>query len=105
MERLITSFSLGTTENNVRAAKKRVIDFGDDFVRALNVFHPSAPVVQMINALLCEAEIKLSDEMIETITNKHGGKTGRRMFRNFKSNSSWKGIGPPGRDILDGLDQ
>ncbi|KAG5061350.1 hypothetical protein JHK87_002379 [Glycine soja] len=47
MERLITSFSLGTTENNVRAA-----------------------VVQMINALLCEAEIKLSDEMIETITNK-----------------------------------
>ncbi|KAG4973068.1 hypothetical protein JHK82_030004 [Glycine max] len=73
--------------------KKGMIDFGD-FVRALNVFHPSVPievkidfsfrlydldntgfierqeVEQMLNALLCEAEIKLSYEMIETIINK-----------------------------------
>ncbi|RDX57834.1 Calcineurin B-like protein 1, partial [Mucuna pruriens] len=81
-----------------------LIDF-DDFVRALNIFHPNSSievkidcklntihhshlvsfklydldntgfierheVKQMINALLCEAEIKLSDEMIETIINK-----------------------------------
>ncbi|OIV94640.1 hypothetical protein TanjilG_25864 [Lupinus angustifolius] len=72
---------------------KGVIDFGD-FVRALSVFHPNAQqqvkidfsfrlydldgtgfierheVKQMIIALLCESEIKLTDEMIETIINK-----------------------------------
>ncbi|XP_057443725.1 calcineurin B-like protein 1 [Lotus japonicus] len=70
-----------------------VIDFGD-FVRALNVFHPNAPlevkidfsfrlydldstgyiereeVKQMVHALLWESDIKLTDETIETILNK-----------------------------------
>ncbi|CAL0331721.1 unnamed protein product [Lupinus luteus] len=73
--------------------RKGVIDFGD-FVRALSVFHPNTQqqvkidfsfrlydldgtgfierheVKQMIIALLCESEIKLTDEMIETIINK-----------------------------------
>ncbi|MED6195057.1 Calcineurin B-like protein 1 [Stylosanthes scabra] len=73
--------------------RKGVIDFGD-FVRALNVFHPRTAqeikinfsfklydldksgfierheVKEMILALLGESEMKLSDEMIETIINK-----------------------------------
>ncbi|XP_050907984.1 calcineurin B-like protein 1 isoform X2 [Lathyrus oleraceus] len=69
------------------------IDFGD-FVRALDVFHPYTSqevkidfsfrlydldnsgfierheVKEMINAILCESEIKLSDDMVETIIEK-----------------------------------
>lgn len=72
---------------------KGVIDFGD-FVRALHVFHPNTPledkiifsfklhdldstgfiereeVKQMLLALLGESEMKLADEMIETILDK-----------------------------------
>ncbi|KAE9607415.1 hypothetical protein Lal_00026677 [Lupinus albus] len=73
--------------------KKGVIDF-DDFVRSINVFHPNArledkvdfsfklydlyntgfiereEVKRMLIALLCETEMKLADEMIETILDK-----------------------------------
>ncbi|CAJ2645907.1 calcineurin B-like protein 1 [Trifolium pratense] len=96
--------------------RKGVIDFSD-FVRALNVFHPNAPqevkidfsfrlydldntgyierdeVKQMINALLCESEIKLSDDMIETILQKtfldadpnQDGKIDKSEWHNFVS--------------------
>ncbi|AES94357.1 calcineurin B-like protein [Medicago truncatula] len=85
--------------------RKGVIDFGD-FVRALNVFHPNAPqevkidcfierddVKQMIDALLCEFEIKLSDDMIETIIQKtlldadpnQDGKIDKFEWKNFVS--------------------
>ncbi|WJX60528.1 Calcineurin B-like protein 1 [Trifolium repens] len=96
--------------------RKGVIDFSD-FVRALNVFHPSAPqevkidfsfrlydldntgfierdeVKQMITALLCESEIKLTDDMIETILQKtfldadpnQDGKIDKSEWHNFVS--------------------
>ncbi|OIT30661.1 PREDICTED: calcineurin B-like protein 1 [Nicotiana attenuata] len=73
--------------------QKGLIDFGD-FVRGLHVFHPNAPqeekmnfsfklydldgtgfierqeVKQMLIALLCESEMKLADETIESILDK-----------------------------------
>ncbi|CAJ1943215.1 unnamed protein product [Sphenostylis stenocarpa] len=73
--------------------KKGVIDF-EDFVRSLNVFHPNvsleekisfsfrlydlhntgfierAEVKEMLIALLYEADMKLADDVIETILNK-----------------------------------
>nr|CAB3500124.1 unnamed protein product [Digitaria exilis] len=85
--------------------KKGVIDFGD-FVRALNVFHPNIPmeekidfsfklydmdgtgfierkeVKQMLIALLGESEMRLSDEIIETILDKDG-KIDRTEWENF----------------------
>ena len=93
-----------------------VIDFSD-FVRALNVFHPNSPeevkidfsfrlydldntgfierdeVKQMINALLCESDIKLSDDMIEIILQKtfmdadpnQDGKIDKSEWENFVS--------------------
>ncbi|KAK2426209.1 Calcineurin B-like protein 1 [Trifolium repens] len=96
--------------------RKGVIDFSD-FVRALNVFHPNAPqevkidfsfrlydldntgfierdeVKQMITALLCESEIKLTDDMIETILQKtfldadpnQDGKIDKSEWHNFVS--------------------
>ncbi|KAJ0482957.1 putative EF-hand domain-containing protein [Helianthus annuus] len=95
-----------------------VIDFGD-FVRAMNVFHPNAPqedkiscklifsfklydmdgtgfierheVKQMLIALLCESELKLADETIETILDKtfleadvdQDGKIDKSEWHNF----------------------
>ncbi|KAL1834746.1 hypothetical protein DCAR_0104970 [Daucus carota subsp. sativus] len=93
---------------------KGVIDFGD-FVRSLNVFHPNASqedkinfsftlydmdgtgyierqeVKQMLIALLCESDMKLADEAIETILDKtfleadinRDGKIDRSEWLNF----------------------
>ncbi|KAL6566143.1 Calcineurin B-like protein 1 [Orobanche gracilis] len=98
--------------------QKGVIDFGD-FVRSLSVFHPNASiedktnfsfklydldgtgyierqeVKQMLIALLCESEMKLTDETIEMILDKgwvltyleadidQDGRIGKSEWHNF----------------------
>ncbi|CAL5429268.1 unnamed protein product [Camellia sinensis] len=59
--------------------KSGVIEF-DEFVHALNVFHPYAPtedkidsrrkVKQMVIAIMMECDVKLTDELVEAIIDK-----------------------------------
>ncbi|KVH91399.1 Calcium-binding EF-hand [Cynara cardunculus var. scolymus] len=46
-----------------------VIEF-EEFVHALSVFHPYAPVKQMLITILTESEMNLSDELLEIIIDK-----------------------------------